>query len=71
MRGAVMYGPGDVRVEERRFLPDLMQLIWDRKIDAGKVFDPHPPIGSGRRGLQGDGRAPRHEGAADSVSREA
>ncbi|WP_433187579.1 zinc-dependent alcohol dehydrogenase family protein [Actinoallomurus sp. CA-150999] len=28
-------GPAPVR----RFLPDLIQLIWDRKIDPGKVFD--------------------------------
>ncbi len=23
----------------RRFLPDLIQLIWGREIDPGKVFD--------------------------------
>lgn len=28
-------GPAPVR----RFLPDLIQLIWDRTIDPGKVFD--------------------------------
>jgi threonine dehydrogenase-like Zn-dependent dehydrogenase len=28
-------GPAPVR----RFLPDLIQLIWDRKINPGKVFD--------------------------------
>ena len=28
-------GPAPVR----RFLPQLIQLIWDRKIDPGKVFD--------------------------------
>jgi threonine dehydrogenase-like Zn-dependent dehydrogenase len=28
-------GPAPVR----RFLPELIQLIWDRKIDPGKVFD--------------------------------
>ncbi len=22
----------------RRFLPDLVRLIWDRKIDPGRVF---------------------------------
>ena len=27
-----------------RFLPDLIQLIWDRKIDPGKVFDLTLPI---------------------------
>ncbi|WP_222848134.1 zinc-dependent alcohol dehydrogenase family protein [Cellulosimicrobium cellulans] len=33
-------GPAPVR----RFLPDLIQLIWDRKIDPGKVFDLTLPI---------------------------
>lgn len=28
----------------RRFLPDLIQLIWDRKIDPGKVFDKTLPL---------------------------
>lgn len=28
-------GPAPVR----RFLPELIQLIWDRKIDPGVVFD--------------------------------
>jgi threonine dehydrogenase-like Zn-dependent dehydrogenase len=28
----------------RRFLPDLIQLIWDRKIDPGKVFDLTLPL---------------------------
>ena len=28
----------------RRFLPDLIQLIWDRKIEPGKVFDLALPI---------------------------
>lgn len=28
-------GPAPVR----RFLPTLMGLVWDRKIDPGKVFD--------------------------------
>jgi threonine dehydrogenase-like Zn-dependent dehydrogenase len=23
----------------RRFLPELINLVWDRKIDPGKVFD--------------------------------
>ena len=31
-------GPAPVR----RFLPELIQLIWDRKIDPGKVFDLDP-----------------------------
>lgn len=28
----------------RRFLPDLIQLIWDRTIDPGKVFDLTLPL---------------------------
>jgi hypothetical protein len=28
----------------RRFLPDLIQLIWDRQIDPGKVFDLTLPL---------------------------
>jgi threonine dehydrogenase-like Zn-dependent dehydrogenase len=33
-------GPAPVR----RFLPDLVQLVWDRKIDPGKVFDLTLPL---------------------------
>ena len=33
-------GPAPVR----RFLPQLIQLIWDRKIDPGKVFDLSLPL---------------------------
>lgn len=33
-------GPAPVR----RFLPDLIQLIWERKIDPGKVFDLTLPL---------------------------
>src|SRR5215203_1039667 len=33
-------GPAPVR----RYLPDLIQLIWDRRIDPGKVFDLELPI---------------------------
>src|ERR687895_1768537 len=33
-------GPAPVR----RFLPDLIQLIWDRKTDPGKVFDLFLPL---------------------------
>jgi threonine dehydrogenase-like Zn-dependent dehydrogenase len=33
-------GPAPVR----RFLPDLIQMIWDRKIDPGKVFDLTLPL---------------------------
>jgi threonine dehydrogenase-like Zn-dependent dehydrogenase len=33
-------GPAPVR----RFLPELVQLIWERKIDPGKVFDLELPL---------------------------
>ncbi len=33
-------GPAPVR----RFLPDLIQLIWDREIDPGRVFDLEVPL---------------------------
>ena len=33
-------GPAPVR----RFLPELIQLIWDRRIDPGKVFDLSLPL---------------------------
>ena len=103
MRGVVMYGPGDVQVEDRddpkfieptdaiirvsatcvcgsdaipgdelfmagvhshggpapvrEYLPDLIQLIWDRKIDPGKVFDLTLPLDRAVEGYQAtDGR---------------
>ncbi len=33
-------GPAPVR----RFLPELIQLVWNRKIDPGKVFDLTLPL---------------------------
>jgi threonine dehydrogenase-like Zn-dependent dehydrogenase len=36
----LMGGPAPVR----RFLPDLIQLIWERKISPGKVFDLELPL---------------------------
>ena len=33
-------GPAPVR----RFLPDLIDLIWNRQIDPGKVFDLELPL---------------------------
>jgi threonine dehydrogenase-like Zn-dependent dehydrogenase len=41
-------GPAPVR----RFLPDLIQLIWDRKIDPGKVFDLALPLEQAPEGYQ-------------------
>jgi threonine dehydrogenase-like Zn-dependent dehydrogenase len=41
-------GPAPVR----RFLPDLIQLIWDRTIDPGKVFDLTLPLDQAPEGYQ-------------------
>lgn len=41
-------GPAPVR----RFLPDLIQLIWDRKIDPGKVFDLALPLDQAAEGYK-------------------
>jgi threonine dehydrogenase-like Zn-dependent dehydrogenase len=41
-------GPAPVR----RFLPELIQLIWDRKIDPGKVFDLTLPLEKAAEGYQ-------------------
>jgi threonine dehydrogenase-like Zn-dependent dehydrogenase len=41
-------GPAPVR----RFLPDLIQLIWDRTIDPGKVFDLTLPLDEAAKGYR-------------------
>ncbi|MFM9702636.1 zinc-dependent alcohol dehydrogenase family protein [Streptomyces galilaeus] len=41
-------GPAPVR----RFLPDLIQLIWDRTIDPGKVFDLTLPLDQAAEGYK-------------------
>lgn len=41
-------GPAPVR----RFLPDLIQLIWDRRIDPGKVFDLTLPLEEAAEGYR-------------------
>jgi threonine dehydrogenase-like Zn-dependent dehydrogenase len=41
-------GPAPVR----RFLPDLIQLIWDRRIDPGKVFDLTLPLDRAAEGYK-------------------
>ncbi|MCD5354580.1 zinc-dependent alcohol dehydrogenase family protein [Kineosporia mesophila] len=41
-------GPAPVR----RFLPELIQLIWDREIDPGQVFDLTLPIEQAAEGYQ-------------------
>ncbi|MEE1765329.1 hypothetical protein [Streptomyces sp. SP18BB07] len=42
--------------------PDTIQLIWDRNIDLGKVFD-LPPLDQAAVELQGHVRASRHQGS--------
>lgn len=41
-------GPAPVR----RFMPELIQLIWDRKIDPGKVFDLTLPLEQAAEGYK-------------------
>jgi threonine dehydrogenase-like Zn-dependent dehydrogenase len=41
-------GPAPVR----RFLPDLLDLIWNRKIDPGKVFDLELPLEQAAEGYR-------------------
>jgi hypothetical protein len=55
-------GPAPVR----RFLSQLVDLIWNREIDPGKVFD-DPAARPGRRGLPRHGRAPRDQDAAPAM----
>lgn len=44
----ILGGPAPVR----RFLPELIQLIWDRKIDPGKVFDLTLPLEQAAEGYE-------------------
>jgi hypothetical protein len=36
----------------RRFLPELIDLIWNRQIDPGKVFDLTLPLNQAAEGYQ-------------------
>jgi threonine dehydrogenase-like Zn-dependent dehydrogenase len=45
---SLLGGPAPVR----RFLPELIQLIWDRKIDPGKVFDLTLPLEQAAEGYR-------------------
>jgi threonine dehydrogenase-like Zn-dependent dehydrogenase len=56
-------GPAPVR----RYLPKLIELVWERKIDPGKVFDPAARPSGG--GLPRHGRTSRHQNAAAPVGR--
>ena len=51
----------------RKYLPDLLERVLDRRIDPGLVFDLTLPLDRGGRGLRRDGRAPRDQGAAPAL----
>jgi hypothetical protein len=65
----------------RRFLPELIDLIWSREIDPGKVFDltlpledvdeGHDAMDERRRGRApaGAGRVPSHPDGCCAVPR--
>ena len=53
-------GPAPVR----RFLPDLMDRIWNRTIRPRQGLRPGTPARRGRRGLPGHGLARGHQGSA-------
>jgi len=36
----------------RRYLPELIRLVWERKIDPGKVFDLTLPLGQVAEGYR-------------------
>ena len=53
----------------RRYLPELLDLVLEGTIDPGRVFDLTLPLDKVARGLPGDGRATRHQGAVAALSR--
>ena len=57
-------GPAPVR----RFLPDLIERIWDRKIDPGKVFDLTLPLDDAADGYRAMDTAPGDQGPAAPVN---
>ena len=59
-------GPAPVR----RYLPKLIDLVLDRKIDPGKVFDLTLAARPGGGGLPGDGRATGDQDAAPPLTRD-
>jgi threonine dehydrogenase-like Zn-dependent dehydrogenase len=49
--------PANPKAEEevervRRFLPELIDLIWNRQIDPGKVFDLELPLARAAEGYE-------------------
>lgn len=59
-KGSFMGGPPPVR----GFLPHPMDLVLDRKINPGKVFDLELPLSDVAEGYRAMKRAPRHQSPA-------
>jgi hypothetical protein len=57
-------GPAPVR----RFLPELIDLIWNRTIDPGKVFDLTLPLEQATEGYRAMDARARDQGAADRLT---
>jgi threonine dehydrogenase-like Zn-dependent dehydrogenase len=57
-------GPAPVR----RFLPDLIDLIWNRTITPWPGLRPRAPTRPGCRGLPGHGRAPSDQSIAAALT---
>jgi len=51
----------------RRYLPKLIEQLWERKINPGNVFDLHTPPRPSGGGLSRDGRTSRDQDAAASI----
>ena len=51
----------------RKYLPDLLERVLDRRIDPGLVFDLTLPLDEVAEGYRRDGRAPRDQGAAAAL----
>jgi NAD(P)-dependent dehydrogenase (short-subunit alcohol dehydrogenase family) len=51
----------------RRFLPELIDLIWNRQIDPGKVFDLELPLDDAAAGYAANGRTARDQSAPAPV----
>ena len=58
-------GPAPVR----RFLPDLIDRIWNRRIRPGRVFDLELPLDEAAAGYRAMDDRPRHQGAAPPLTR--
>ncbi len=52
----------------RGYVDELLPDVRSGAIEPGLVFDLELPLDGGRRGVRGDGRAPRDQGAAAAVT---